>query len=67
LNSSIFRRQVLKSRIAMVRGDRELSRQEARSALALIGVARQFPRHPGVGVASPSPDLLAELKRMAAT
>jgi hypothetical protein len=65
-NSSVFRQQVLKSRIAIVRGDRELSRHEAVSALALIGVASQFPRHPGVGVASPSPDQVAELKGMAA-
>lgn len=65
LNTTVFRWNVLSARLAALRGDAEAARIAAEGALALVDAPPQFARHPTVGIARPSDELLAELERLA--
>ena len=64
-NSTVFRWQVLRARLAKVRGDRDTQRSAAEAALTLVAADPQFSQHPNVGLARPEPVLIAELERLA--
>lgn len=65
LNCSVFRGQVLRFRLATTCGDVVEQRAAANRALALTEVGPQFSRHPTVGLARPTAELLSELRRFA--
>jgi tetratricopeptide (TPR) repeat protein len=64
-NSTAFRWHVLRARLAAARGDLDARRSAAQEALAIVGADPQFSRHPTVGLARPTPELVAELEGFA--
>jgi predicted Zn-dependent protease len=67
LNTSVFRWNVLRARLASVQNDRVTARAAAEAALALVDAPAQFSRHPTVGLARPPQSLVAELEALAHT
>lgn len=65
LNTSVFRWNVLRARVASARGDRAAATAAAKAALALIDAPPQFARHPTVGLARPPESLVEELEALA--
>jgi tetratricopeptide (TPR) repeat protein len=65
LNTSVFRWNVLRARLASVQGDATAARAAAEAALALLDAPPQFSRHPTVGLARPPQNLVAELEGIA--
>lgn len=63
-NSTAFRWNVLRARLAEVVGDNDARRAAALAALELVGAASQFPRHPTVGVVDAPPETIELLRRL---
>jgi tetratricopeptide (TPR) repeat protein len=63
-NSTAFRWNVLRARLAQTLGDREAQRIAATAALDLVGAQPQFSRHPTVGLVEASAETLALLQRL---
>lgn len=63
-NSTAFRWNVLRARLAETIGDREAQRTAAIAALDPVGAHPQFSRHPTVGLVEPSAETLALLQRL---
>jgi tetratricopeptide (TPR) repeat protein len=66
-SATMFEWHLVRIRLARHDGDVATVRASAREALELADEGPQFPRHPGVGTASSTSDLLAELERLAET
>ena len=65
LNTSVFRWNVLRGRLASVQGDDNAAKVAAEAALALLDAPPQFSRHPTVGLARPPQSLVVELEALA--
>jgi hypothetical protein len=63
-NSTAFRWNVLRARLAEMVGDGDAQRIAATAALDLVGAQPQFSRHPTVGLVEASAETLALLQRL---
>jgi tetratricopeptide (TPR) repeat protein len=66
MNSDLFRWNIALARVAVKLGDRDTVSRAARTALSLMKLGPQFPRHPTVGLARPDAATLAWLEKAAA-